>query len=153
MRRLLGTIVVLIGIVIIIGIWRDWFQFRSHSNDDHMDTFSVDVNRQKLREDTAAAEKSARHIGDRIRENAEGILPEHSASGRIAHVWPMDKDLRIVTSENKELALKVEPNTKIIENEQAMQLDGLREGERVWVVYAIKDGKNVARSITILPAS
>ncbi|HEV3143913.1 MAG TPA: hypothetical protein VGZ47_08530 [Gemmataceae bacterium] len=156
MRRILGTLVVLAAIVVGVGIWRDWFHFRSQSstNDDQTTTFSVDVNRQKIQDDKAAAAESARQLGERIQEGAQGIASGHSARGHIAKVGPMDNRVLVVkTSDDKELTLQLEPTTKIFGNEQAMQYQDLHEGEHIWVTYSIQDGKNIARSITILPAA
>ena len=154
MRRLLGSLVVLIAIVVVIGIWRGWFDFRSNSREgDGNRTYSVDVNRTQIAKDTAVVGQSARQVGERIKENVENVAGQHSANGIIIRVERKDKLLQIRTSENKELTIAIEPSTKIVENEESVQLDGLRDGERVWITYSVQDGKNVAQSITVLPTS
>jgi hypothetical protein len=155
MRRLLGSLLIIIAIIVAVGIWRGWFNFRSQSarEDENRTTFSVDVNRNQIERDTAAVERSARQVGERIKEDAHGLAGDHTARGTIARIGAMEKHVLVRTSDNKELIVEVEPATRIIENEQPIQLDGLREGERVLVTYSTRDGKNIAGSITILPAS
>src|SRR5579864_4926405 len=155
MRRFLGTLLILIVIIIVIGLWRGWFNFRSHSSieDENRTTYSVDVNRNRIDQDTAAVERSARQAGERIKEDAQALAGNPSARGTIARVGRSEKHILIRTTDNKDSTVEVEPSTKIVANDQAMQLDGLHEGEQVWVSYSVHDGKNVARSITILPAS
>ena len=155
MRRLLGTLVVLIAIVLGVGIWRGWFDFRSPSNSggEKGTSYSVDVDRTQIERDTAAVERAARQTGERIKENVQGVAAKHTANGIINEVGRTEKNLRVRTYDNKDLTVSIEPSTKIMENEQNMQLDGLQKGEQVWISYSVQDGKNVARSITLLPSS
>jgi hypothetical protein len=155
MRRLFGTLVVLALILIAIGIWRGWFGFRSHSRpgEENRTTYSVDVNHNQIERDTAAVDRSARQAGERIKENVQAVTGQRTVNGTITQVGRMEKHLQVRTAENKELTIAIESSTSIVENEQTMQFDGLHEGEQVWITYSVQDGKNIARSITVLPTS
>ena len=119
MRHLLGTLVVLAGILIAIGIWRGWFDFRSHSHpeDENRITYRVDVSRNQIDRDAAEVERSARQVGERIKENVHDAAGQHTANGTISQVERMEKQLQIRTSENKVLTIAIGPSTKIVENE------------------------------------
>ena len=70
MRKLMALIVVLIIVLVAVGIYRDWFGFstqRDGSDENHI-KLSVDVDKQKIKDDAKAAEDKAAEIGKSVKE-------------------------------------------------------------------------------------
>ena len=74
MRKLLGTLVILVFIVGVIGASRDWFTVKRTTEGSNTDVH-VQFNRDKIRSDTRTAAQAARQIGqnldERISDNSD----------------------------------------------------------------------------------
>ena len=73
MRKILGSLVVLLLIVVVVGVFRGWFGVPSggYSPDDKRATFSVDVDKEKIKEDAEAVKDKAGKITDKIKDSTK----------------------------------------------------------------------------------
>jgi hypothetical protein len=162
MRTLAGVLLVLLAVVIGIGVYREWFTFVSKPNpaDDQKVTLGVDVDKTKIREDTSAAEKKTRELADEAAKKAKeaadaadkrakSLVEEQTASGTIEKIDMADNRIAVMIKDNKELTVQVVAGTKIQRKDELMDLKDLHAGDHVAIVYVAKDGKNVAKSITV----
>jgi len=162
MRTLIAIVVVVLLIVIAIGISRDWFTFHSRENpNDDKVTFGVDLDKakfhadtraaqQKLQEDKEAAEKKAKELAAKADEQT---TTEKTISGTIAKIDAADNRLAVTATDNKELNIFVDSSTKIRRKNEVLQLNDLRAGNEITAAYMAKDGKNLAKSITVESAT
>lgn len=69
MRKFLGTIVLIAVVIGGIGFYSGWLSF-SNENDPNSSDFGVEVNRNKLVEDT---KKAAAAVGDELQKGENAI--------------------------------------------------------------------------------
>jgi len=139
MQRFLGALVIVVIIIAVVGVYFDWFHFQkpTHNNDDTV-TYSVEVNKAKIKEDTA-------RLKEKVADATDG---DRTVAGRIITVDFKAKNVTIETDENKEMTFHVETGTKIQRNNSSAALNEFRQGDRITVAYAVRDGQNIARSLT-----
>jgi Cu/Ag efflux protein CusF len=161
MQKFLGGVVILLLIVGGVGFYLGWFNFekKKDTGDDKV-TFSVEVDKQKIKDDAAAAEKRAKEIGADLKEKASESTEtarkklnesaaQQTVAGRINRVDPASNRVTVMTADNKEMTFQVEPATTLRLQDASAVLKEFREGDRITVVYAVQDGKNIARSVSV----
>ncbi len=75
MRKFLGTLVIVLLIVALVGFARGWF--RLSTEDQPAETHvELHIDKDKIREDTQKAAEKAREISGRSEARAEESLPE-----------------------------------------------------------------------------
>jgi hypothetical protein len=147
MRRLLGTLAIIVIIVVVVGVYRDWFHFtRSQDQGGETLDLGVQVDKQKIKEDQQALENKAKEFGGQLRDKA---APEEKATGTIAQVDPTAQRVVVRTTDQKEITVYLESATKVRLNDAQASLKEVHEGDRATVNYSAKDGKNYARSISV----
>jgi hypothetical protein len=72
MRRLLAPLVLLIIGVAILGYYRDWFTFKTGSDDKKID-INVTVDKDKVKEDEVRAKEKLKELGGQIKEETEKL--------------------------------------------------------------------------------
>jgi hypothetical protein len=146
MRKFLLTLIVLIAIGVGVGFYLGWFVVSMDRNVDGNGkiTVSLDINPAKITGTTQVVAQKAEQIKEKIEVhgNAETV------KGTIAKVEPAAKRL-VVTSGDKEVTIVVEPTSKVRLNDADIKLDDLRVGDHINAVYDVKDGQNIARSVTV----
>jgi len=147
MRRFIIFVLALLVVVVAIGIYRDWFNFGKQDDPGSDKTrLSVEVDKRKIEQDAEALKQQAKELGQRA--NIDTGNKEETATGTVSKVDSAAQRLMIVTSDNKELTVNVDASTKLRAKDGPMSLNDLRAGERVTVVYSVKDGKKIAQSVT-----
>jgi hypothetical protein len=63
MRKLLGTVTILIFIVVGVGFYRGWFGFAADDQPGQTNV-EISVNKEKIRKDAEAASEKARELTD-----------------------------------------------------------------------------------------
>jgi Cu/Ag efflux protein CusF len=150
MRKFLLTLIVLIAIVIGVGFYLGWFVASMDRNADSNGkiTVSLDINPAKIFGTTQAVAQKAEQVERGIKEKIDGQGNAETVKGTIAKVEPAAKRL-VVTSGDKEVTIVVEPTSKVRLNDADIKLDDLRVGDHINAVYDVKDGQNIARSVTV----
>jgi Cu/Ag efflux protein CusF len=146
MRKFLLTLIVLIAIFVGVGFYLGWFVVSMDRNVDGNGkiTVSLDINPAKISGTTQAVAQKA----DQIKEKIDGHGNAETVKGTIAKVEPAAKRV-VVTSGDKEVTIVVEPTSKVRLNDADIKLDDLRVGDHINAVYDVKDGQNIARSVTV----
>lgn len=70
MRKLLGTITLVVIIIAIIGSKRDWFTLSRTAHGTHTDV-QLHIDREKIRQDAAQARSVARELRENIEQKLE----------------------------------------------------------------------------------
>lgn len=150
MLRLLGFLVVLIALVVGAGYFLGWFGFSTQRNTPNNEklTVSLEVDSEKIKEDAETARQKAKAIGDSVQDSIAQVGAE-TAKGTIVSIHEAENRFVVRTMDKKELTLQMEPSAKARLNNQEVGLKDFRAGDPVTVVYKVKDGKNLARSVTV----
>ncbi|MCH2182579.1 MAG: hypothetical protein MK108_11290 [Mariniblastus sp.] len=69
MRKFLGTLVLIVVVVAAIGFFSGWLSFSS-DNGSNNSNFGVDINRDKLVDDT---KQGAQEVGDALKKAEEAV--------------------------------------------------------------------------------
>jgi hypothetical protein len=77
MRKLLGTIVLVVIVIAIVGSARNWFSLQKSDNGDSTEVHLL-INREKIRSDTKNAREVARELRDNLGAKIEQKFSESS---------------------------------------------------------------------------
>ena len=147
MRGLLAVLVVLVVAGVGLGFYWDWF--------------GLTVNKDKMNSDTEGAKESVRALGKKIGDRGKaavdkaegksgtGAAGAKGATGKVKQVEADDSRFLMTTADNKQLTVYTDPSSKLRLNDQELKLDGLHVDDQVEVAYDLKDGKNLATSVTV----
>jgi hypothetical protein len=151
MRKFLLTLIVLIAIVVGVGFYLGWFAVSMDRNVDGNGkiTVSLDINPGKISGTTQAVAQKAEQVGHGIKDKIDGHGNAETVKGTIAKVEPAAKRVVVMTSGDKEVTIVVEPASKVRLNDAEIKLDDLRVGDQINADYDVKDGQNIARSVTV----
>jgi translation initiation factor IF-1 len=154
MRHFLTLLVVLFLIVAGVGWYRGWFTMglRNDSSDDKVDV-NVSIDRAKIRSDTQAAQERTRELGERVTRQAREVVKspeEETARGNVIDVLPEMRQVRVRLEDGVQ-TFEVPENSTVRLQAKSGMLEQLKPGDRVTVIYQMKDGKRVARSLTVEP--
>jgi hypothetical protein len=160
MRAFLVTVLVVIVIVVGLGFYLGWFQIHTTRDSDNKVHVTLDVNRNKIDQDTQKAREGAAKVGNQVTEgvkkaagNVAKAINTHRAKGDVVSVAEADSRVTVRTEDNKTLTVKAEPTTKIRRNGVEAGMDSLTQGDHVLIEYREENGDNVASSITVRPGT
>ncbi len=71
MRKLLGTITLVVIIIAVVGSKRDWFTLSRTTHGTHTDV-QLHIDRDKIQQDTSQARSVARELRENIEQKLEG---------------------------------------------------------------------------------
>lgn len=71
MRRLLGTLVLLVAVILGVGVYQGWFQF-SKETSDNKTSVTLSVDEAKIKADAEKAEKELKELGNKAKEKISG---------------------------------------------------------------------------------
>lgn len=150
MKKLLLLVVVLIIATVGFGFYRGWFKFTAKEDpkDQKVDV-GVKVDVAKVKADVGKASEKAEALGEKAKEKIEGISKDTTAKGEVDSIDDKDSSFTLTTADSKKLTLHVDADSKIQLNKEAIALTKLRKGDRVSATYHVKDGKNLARDVTV----
>lgn len=138
--------VLVVGGVVVLGFSRDWF--------------SLAVNQEKIKEDTDEAKDKLHDLGQQIKDKAGKTTDKtetktgtqaagaKTVSGKVKKLEVADNRFLMTTADNGELTVYTDPSSTLQRDDQPVGLADLRVGDRVEVNYVVKDGKDLATSVT-----
>jgi hypothetical protein len=155
MRKLIGTAVILAALFLGLGFYLDWFNLSSQQKDsDHKKTtITLEVDKEKMHEDTEAARQKAGDFGDKVKTKIDSLGGTETVKGSVIKVNEGDHLFTLMTASNKELTFEIDASSQVRLNDREASMNDLKAGHHVTVTYKVKDGKNMARSIAIEPKS
>jgi hypothetical protein len=68
MRYLFGTILILLLVIVLVGLYEGWFNVSAQQGENTTNV-NISVDRGKIREDTDRAKKGLEHVEEKIREH------------------------------------------------------------------------------------
>jgi hypothetical protein len=147
MRAFLVVLGVLILGGVALGFYQGWFH--------------LTVNKEKMKEDTEGAKEKLQGLGKKTEEKADKTVDNakeqpgttssgpKTATGRVKKVEAADNRFLMTTADNKELAVYTDPSSRLRLNDKEVKLEHVRLEDEVEVAYDLKDGKNLATSVTV----
>jgi hypothetical protein len=151
MRRLIGTAVILIAIFAGLGFYFDWFKVYTQKTAPTEDKtkITLEIDKEKMKEDTDAAKDKAGQLGEKVKEKVDTLVGAETARGTVSKVQEAGDRFTVTTSDNKELSFETETSSQIRRDDKEVPAKDLKVGDPVTVEFKVKNGKKVARSITI----
>src|SRR5690348_17210683 len=123
MRAFFLTILAVIVIVIGLGFYLGWFQVHTARDNENKVHVTLDVNRNKIDQDTQKARESAGRVANKVKEGVQGAaagvakaIHTHRAKGEVMAVNEADSRVTVRTEDNKTLTVRTEASTKIRRN-------------------------------------
>jgi len=160
MRAFFFALLLAIVVVVGLGFYLGWFQIHTTRDNDNKVHVTLDVNRNKIGQDTEKARERAAQVGNQVKEgvqqaagNVAAAIHTHRAKGTVTAVDEADSRLTVQTEENKTLTVQAAPTTKIRRNGVDATMDTLTQGDHVLIEYREENGTNVASSITVRPGT
>jgi hypothetical protein len=152
MRKLIIVLIALFVAVAVFGFYLNWFNVstRHDAEDDNKVTVGLEIDKDRIKQDTEAARRKAQDLADKTKNARTGA---ETAKGTIVRVEEQDQRLTVMTTENKELTIQMDSSSKVRIKAREAPLTELREGDRVTVVFEVKNGHNIARSVTVESAA
>jgi len=147
MRTFLVVLAVLVVAGVGLGFYLDWF--------------GLTVNQDKMSADTEGARENVRALGKKIGDQGKAAVDKaggktgtstagaKSATGKVQQVEADDSRFVMTTADNKQLTVYTDPSSKLRLNDREFTLAGLHVKDEVEVAYDLKDGKNLATSVTV----
>src|SRR5437588_8739605 len=147
MRAFLVVLVVLGVAGVGLGFYLDWF--------------GLTVDQDKMSADTAGAREKVQALGKKIGEGSKAAVDKaggktgtgdagaRSATGKVKQVEADDSRFLMTTADNKQLTVYTNASSKLRLNDHEFTLAGLHVEDEVEVAYDLKDGKNLATSVTV----
>lgn len=138
------TVVLLLVVVFVIGVWRDWWEFAVDTNgpDDNVE-MEMSVDEERIREDAGA-------VADQARETAENVTVAadlETVRGRVLEFDATEDEL-IIETEERTMSFKTSEATDV-SGDEAVSLGELPAGEQVLVTYRSRDGVNTALEVQV----
>jgi hypothetical protein len=150
MRAIRIIVLLLLVALVGLGFYRDWFHFtREQSPEDGKEAVRLEVNKDKIQQDLNKAKQQAGKIGAEVKDKLSVHSTTETAKGAITKVEDANHHFLLRTSEQKELTIQVEPTSRIRLRDTQIQLQDLRVGDQVTVTYQVKEGKNIAQTVTV----
>lgn len=125
MRAFLVVLAVLIVAGVGLAFYQDWFHLTVNKG-----KMAADI--EKVKDKTGTASSGTK-----------------TATGRVTRVEAADDRFRMTTADDKEMTVYTGPSSKLRLNDREVKLDQLRADDDVKVAYDLKDGNNLATSVTI----
>ena len=147
MRAILIVLAALVVGGIALGFYQDWF--------------SLTVDQDKMREDAEQAKEDLQGVGKQIKEKVQGTGDKareetgpkgsgiKTVTGRVTKVEAAANRFLMATADNGELTIYLDPSSHLRLNDQEVKLEELQVKDEVEVAYDLKDGKNLATSVTV----
>jgi cold shock CspA family protein len=139
--RLLGTLVVVVGVVLVVGLFFDWWSF-SKTDTGNGTNVSFQVNEDKLDADTAKAKRKIEGLADDDEADEVDRL-----EGRLVAVDLNNRSITVLPTTGGEVMFSVRDDTQIHLAGREVDLSNLEPGQRVVVHYAHRAGGKDATRI------
>jgi hypothetical protein len=140
--------VLVVGAAVGFGYYCGWLRFSSEREQGKV-AVGMQVDTDKIKSDARATEDKARRLTEKFKGGAEEAEHAETVKGTVTSVDESDRRLMLSTAENKELTIQLDSGTKIRARDTQAALKDLRPGDQVTVAFHVKDGKNLAQSITV----
>jgi hypothetical protein len=140
--------VLIIGAALGFGYYCGWLRLSAEREQGKV-AVGMQVDTDKIKADAKATGEKARHLTDKFRGDGEEAEHAETVQGTVTSIDEAERRLLVSTAGNKELTIQVDATTKIRFRETQATLKEMRTGDAVTVVFHVKDGKNLAQSITL----
>jgi hypothetical protein len=152
MRRLIGSLVLLIAVAVGVAIYANWLSFSTTENADKTQV-RMDIDKEKMKQDIGDLEKKAENLKDRVNEKIQQkekrTDKETTVNGTIAVVDKDNNHVTLTTPDNKKLTVEITADTQIRVGREMANLNELRVGQEATCVHSEKNGKDVCSSLTV----
>jgi Na+-transporting methylmalonyl-CoA/oxaloacetate decarboxylase gamma subunit len=143
MRRVFAVLIVLVALGIGLGMYLHWF--------------GVTVDKEKMKEDTAEAKDKVKELGKEIGKKVDHATEKsgtkdsesQTATGKVGKVEAADSRFQLTTADNKDVTVYTDSSSVLRLKGEEFKLEDLRRDDDVQVAYGVKDGKNLATSVTV----
>ncbi|MCI0461566.1 MAG: hypothetical protein L0Z62_31845 [Gemmataceae bacterium] len=157
MRTLFGTLLIVFLVLLGIGLYLDWFSFSTRRDPQgKVDGVTLNVNRDRIEQDTSRVREGVRKAGEQVRQGAEEAAehirnPAQTVEGRVVSVNEGEARLTVRTADNRTVDLDTTASTRARRHEVEVLVGQLMEGDQVVVRYHEQNGRQVADTITVQP--
>jgi preprotein translocase subunit SecF len=169
MRKLmlLVVLVLIVAGAVYLGFTRDWLNLRTQSATDQGQTeVTLTVDKNKVKQDLAAARDKATEVKEEISEAAAGVKEEvkdkAGAAKEAVAGQKLEGTIEAINDEPQSLVIKardkdapvtvrIDKDTKIRVGDREGNTGDLRVGDEVTIQYDATEGGHVARNVTVLP--
>ena len=142
MRGFFAAVFVLLIIAVGLGFYLHWF--------------GVSVDKEKMNEDLTVAKADIKGvekgIENKVHSAKDGSATTASggqtATGKVSKVELADDRFQMTTTDNKDVTIYLDASSKVRLKGAESKLEALEREDEVKVAYDIKDGKNLATSVT-----
>ncbi|MGE3805785.1 MAG: hypothetical protein AB7K24_14010 [Gemmataceae bacterium] len=149
MGRFLAILLVVVALVAGLGFYLGWFDVSRQSGNDRTD-ITLQINKDKVKEDTNKAVESAKETGRKIKEGAQQLVSGKSVTGTVASVDAVAGTMSVDTGAAEPVKFTMMPETKVKTDTEAKSMDDLSPEQKVTVAYhEDKNGARIADTITI----
>jgi hypothetical protein len=143
MRGVFAVLIVLVALGLGLGLYMHWF--------------GVTVDKEKMKDDTAEARDKVKglekRIEDKVAQGKENVGTKGSggqtATGKVNKVEVADSRFQMTTTDNKDVTVYTDAASELRLKDEGFKLEDLRPEDDVTVAYDVKDGKNLATSVTV----
>lgn len=147
MIRLLGSLVVVVFVVLVVGFFTGWFSFSAETQAGETD-LSLRVNRGEI-------EKDVRGIGDKIEEQVEKATSDQETDAQTVEGTVVALDTRggrldLRTSDDSVRTFVVPSAAVIRKGADPIALDGIALGDRLGVTWVRADETDRVTLIEVL---
>jgi hypothetical protein len=143
MRGVCAVLIVLVALGLGLGVYLNWF--------------GMTVDKEKIKDDTAGARDKVNGLEKRIEDKVAQAKEKagtkgsggQAATGKVNKVEVADSRFEMTTTDSKDVTVYTDASSELRLNGEGFKLENLRLADDVTVAYDVKDGKNLATSVTV----
>lgn len=136
--KLLGVMVVVVGIVVVAGLALDWWSF-SKTDTPTGSNVSLDVNEDRVRQDAANAKREIKDLA----------TFDKRLDGRLTAIDVVLRTITVAPTSGPEVTLITNEDTEIVLNGNAVALGSLEVNQLVLVDWEMRDEVKTAKKIEV----
>ena len=143
---ILGTLVVGGLLILAIGLWQNWFSVSMEKNASGQSDLTFSVHPTAIQHD-------ARAMGQQVvqaEQHLESLSQVKSVEGVVTALAPASQSLEIRTAAETTQRFELGQVARYRVKNHLGTLGDLRIGDRVTIVYCIRENLNVAEKVTVL---
>lgn len=138
------VIVVALG----LGYYFGWLRFSAEREQGKL-AVGMQVNTDKMKADVQGTKEKVKRVGEGVRGGVEEAENTETVHGTITAIDAPGRRLTLSTADNKELTIQTDSTTRIRVGDTGTNLNELRKGDKLIVVFQVTNGKNLAQTITL----
>ncbi|QGJ71020.1 Hypothetical protein PBC10988_27230 [Planctomycetales bacterium 10988] len=138
---------VMIAVLIGLGFYAGWFSMSADTDSENSQdevAINLKLNRDEIKEDFnklgEATEKVSEKLGEAVEETVEEVKDESHLEGEVLAALPAENQLKIQSAEEGEITILVNDDSKLMQGDDAIDLEKIHTGDRVSVVTSETEG-------------